>query len=69
MKAQDRIDDVIAVGKASSGRDQFESVLQGIEKSSEYLNLTLSRTSSQSHCRTSVISTEPSRCREGGKRI
>ena len=32
VKAQDRIDDVIAVGKASSGRDQFESVLQGIEK-------------------------------------
>ena len=32
VKAQDRIDDVIAVGKASSSRDQFESVLQGIEK-------------------------------------
>ena len=32
VKAQDRIDDVIAVGKASSGREQFESVLQGIEK-------------------------------------
>ncbi|MAU85096.1 MAG: DNA gyrase subunit A [Euryarchaeota archaeon] len=32
VKAQDRIDDVIAVGKASSGRDQFESVLRGIEK-------------------------------------
>ena len=32
VKAQDRIDDVIAVGKASSGRDEFESVLQGIEK-------------------------------------
>ena len=32
VKAQDRIDDVIAVGKASSGREQFESVLRGIEK-------------------------------------
>ncbi len=32
VKAQDRIDDVIAVGKASSGRDQFESVLRGVEK-------------------------------------
>ena len=32
VKAQDRIDDVIAVGKASSSRDQFESVLQGIEE-------------------------------------
>ena len=31
VKAQDRIDDVIAVGKASSSREQFESVLQGNE--------------------------------------
>ena len=31
VKAQDRIDDVIAVGKASSSREQFEAVLQGIE--------------------------------------
>ena len=31
MKAQDRIDDVIAVGKGSSSREQFESVLQGNE--------------------------------------
>ena len=31
VKAQDRIDDVITVGKGSSGRDQFESVLQGNE--------------------------------------
>ena len=29
VKAQDRIDDVIAVGKGSSSREQFESVLQG----------------------------------------
>ena len=32
VKAQERIDDVIAVGKASSGREQFEAVLQGNEK-------------------------------------
>ena len=31
VKAQDRIDDVIAVGKASSSREQFELVLQGTE--------------------------------------
>ena len=31
MKAQDRIDDVIAVGKASSSREQFEAVLSGAE--------------------------------------
>ncbi|MBA4734455.1 MAG: DNA topoisomerase 4 subunit A, partial [Candidatus Poseidoniales archaeon] len=31
VKAQDRIDDVIAVGKASSSREQFEHVLQGTE--------------------------------------
>ncbi len=31
VKAQDRIDDVIAVGKASSSREQFEAVLQGTE--------------------------------------
>ena len=31
VKAQDRIDDVIAAGKASSSRDQFESVLRGTE--------------------------------------
>jgi len=31
VKAQDRIDDVVAVGKASSSRDQFESVLRGDE--------------------------------------
>ena len=31
VKAQDRIDDVIAVGKGSSSREQFESVLQGNE--------------------------------------
>ena len=31
VKAQDRIDDVIAVGKASASREQFESVLQGKE--------------------------------------
>ena len=31
VKAQDRIDDVIAVGKASSSRDQFEAVLKGTE--------------------------------------
>ena len=31
VKAQDRIDDVIAVGKASSSREQFEAVLQGNE--------------------------------------
>ena len=31
VKAQDRIDDVITVGKASSSREQFESVLQGKE--------------------------------------
>jgi DNA gyrase subunit A len=31
VKAQDRIDDVIAVGKGSSSREQFESVLQGKE--------------------------------------
>ena len=31
VKAQDRIDDVITVGKGSSGREQFESVLQGNE--------------------------------------
>ena len=29
--AQDRIDDVVAVGKASSSREQFESVLRGDE--------------------------------------
>jgi len=32
VKAQGRIDDVIAVGKASSSREQFEAVLQGKEK-------------------------------------
>ena len=31
VKAQDRIDDVIAVGKGSSSREQFESILQGNE--------------------------------------
>ncbi|MDP6188777.1 MAG: DNA topoisomerase 4 subunit A, partial [Candidatus Poseidoniaceae archaeon] len=31
VKAQDRIDDVIAVGKASSSREQFEAVLNGVE--------------------------------------
>ena len=31
VKAQDRIDDVITVGKGSSSREQFESVLQGNE--------------------------------------
>ncbi|RPG78958.1 MAG: DNA gyrase subunit A, partial [Euryarchaeota archaeon TMED117] len=31
VKAQDRIDDVIAVGKASSSREQFEAVLKGTE--------------------------------------
>ena len=31
VKAQDRIDDVVAVGKASSSRDQFENVLRGEE--------------------------------------
>ena len=31
VKAQKRIDDVITVGKASSGREQFEAVLQGNE--------------------------------------
>ena len=31
VKAQDRIDDVIAVGKASRSREQFEAVLQGTE--------------------------------------
>ena len=31
VKAQDRIDDVIAVGKGSSNREQFESVLHGNE--------------------------------------
>ena len=31
VKAQDRIDDVVAVGKASSSREQFEKVLRGEE--------------------------------------
>ena len=31
VKAQDRIDDVVAAGKASNSRDQFESVLRGDE--------------------------------------
>ena len=31
VKAQDRIDDVVAVGKGSASRDQFESVLRGDE--------------------------------------
>jgi len=31
VKAQDRIDDVVAVGKTSSSREQFESVLRGDE--------------------------------------
>ena len=31
VKAQDRIDDVIAAGKGSSSREQFESILQGNE--------------------------------------
>ncbi len=31
VRAQDRIDDVIAVGKGSSSREQFESILQGNE--------------------------------------
>ena len=31
VKAQDRIDDVIAAGKASSSREQFESVLHGTQ--------------------------------------
>jgi DNA gyrase subunit A len=31
VKAQDRIDDVIAAGKASSSREQFEAVLRGDE--------------------------------------
>lgn len=31
VKAQDRIDDVIAAGKGSSSREQFESILQGME--------------------------------------
>ncbi|MDA8530502.1 DNA topoisomerase 4 subunit A [Candidatus Poseidonia alphae] len=31
VKAQDRIDDVVAVGKASSSREQFESCLRGDE--------------------------------------
>ena len=31
VKAQDRIDDVVKVGKASSSREQFESVLRGDE--------------------------------------
>jgi DNA gyrase subunit A len=29
--AQDRIDEIVAVGKASSSREQFEAVLQGVE--------------------------------------
>ena len=31
VKAQDRIDDVIAVGKASASREQFETILRGVE--------------------------------------
>tara|TARA_B100000767_G_C19776609_1_gene542929 strand:- start:314 stop:3046 length:2733 start_codon:yes stop_codon:yes gene_type:complete len=31
VKAQDRIDDVIAVGKASASREQFETILRGDE--------------------------------------
>jgi len=31
VKAQDRIDDVVAVGKASASREQFELVLRGVE--------------------------------------
>ena len=31
VKAQDRIDDVVAVGKASASREQFENVLRGDE--------------------------------------
>jgi len=31
VKAQDRIDDVVAVGKASASREQFEAVLRGDE--------------------------------------
>ena len=31
VKAQDRIDDVISAGKGSSSREQFESILQGME--------------------------------------
>jgi DNA gyrase subunit A len=34
VKAQDRIDDVIKVGRASSSREQFENVLKGDEKMS-----------------------------------
>jgi DNA gyrase/topoisomerase IV subunit A len=31
VKAQDRIDDIIAVGKASESREQFELILKGEE--------------------------------------
>ena len=34
VKAQDRISDVIKVGRSSSSRDQFEAVLQGKEEMS-----------------------------------
>ena len=32
VKAQERIDDVLSAGRGSSGREQFESILQGREK-------------------------------------
>ncbi|MED6346151.1 MAG: DNA gyrase subunit A, partial [Candidatus Thermoplasmatota archaeon] len=32
VKAQERIEDVLKAGRGSSGREQFESILQGIEK-------------------------------------
>jgi len=32
VKAQDRIEDVLTAGRGSSGREQFESILQGSEK-------------------------------------
>lgn len=31
VKAQDRIDEIVSAGKASTGRDQFESILRGDE--------------------------------------
>ena len=32
VKAQERIEDVLKAGRESSGREQFESILQGSEK-------------------------------------
>ncbi|MBT5280385.1 MAG: DNA gyrase subunit A [Euryarchaeota archaeon] len=40
VKAQDRIDDVVKVGKASSSREQFESVLRGDETMSSIAKFT-----------------------------